>query len=64
MSSTPRAFRSFITLSQNLAPSVVSFPEAENVLRSICCDAKREIDSLVADQAFVADPRIKSEDKP
>ena len=30
-------------------------PELENVLRSICCDAKREIDSLVADQAFVAD---------
>jgi hypothetical protein len=39
-------------------------PEPENVLRSIGCDAKREIDSLVADKALVADPRIKSEDKP
>ena len=30
-------------------------PEAENVLRSVRCDAEREIDGLVADQALVAD---------
>ena len=39
-------------------------PEAENVLRSVGGDAQREIDGLVANQALMADPRIKSEDKP
>jgi hypothetical protein len=54
MSSTPRAFRSFITLSQICALGRLD-PEPEDVLRPVGGDAERQIDRLVADQTLVAD---------
>ena len=47
-----------LQLVHHLEPEFGAFgrldPEPENVLRPICCDPEREIDGLVADQAFVA----------
>lgn len=53
-SSTPRFLSSFMTRSQNLAPSFCS-SQAENFLAAVVPYAERHMHRLVADQALVAD---------
>ena len=55
MSWAPRVFSSLTTRSQNLAPSVLLDPDAENLLGAVRQDAERDINRLVAHEAFVAD---------
>ncbi len=55
MSPTPRTFRSFMTLSQNLAPSGLLDPKAEHVLVAAGFEAQRDVDGLVLHRALVAD---------
>ncbi len=54
ISATPRFLSSFMTRSQNLAPSVAR-SNAEDVLRSVGQDAERDVHRLVAHDALVAD---------
>ena len=54
-SSTPRFLSSFITRSQNLAPSFCSIQRPRISLRAVGPDAERDVDRLVADHALVAD---------
>jgi hypothetical protein len=51
-SSTPRFFSSFMTRSQNLAPSFCSShePQAKNFLGAVGAHAERDVRRLVADQ--------------
>ena len=55
MSSTPRLRSSFITRSQNFAPSVCSIHRPRISLWPVGADAEREVDRLVAHRALVAD---------
>jgi hypothetical protein len=44
-----------MTRSQNLAPSGLLDPDAQNLLRAVGQDAERDVDGLVADEALVPD---------
>src|SRR3954468_14844921 len=54
MSPTPRFLSSFMTRSQNLAPSVFSI-HRPRILHAVCLDAQGDVDRLVADHALVSD---------
>src|SRR5215212_6810904 len=54
-SSTPRFLSSFMTRSQNFAPSFLLEPQAQDLLAAIGPDAQGDVDRLVPDQPFVAD---------
>ena len=64
-SSTPRFFSSFMTRSQNLAPSVCSIQRPRISFVPSGADAERDIDRLVADRPLVAhlDPDRIEEDQ-
>src|ERR687894_552475 len=54
-SSTPRFLISFMTRSQNLAPSFCSSPEPQDFLAAVGAHAERDVDGLVAHHPLVAD---------
>ena len=55
MSWTPRVFNSFTTRSQNLAPSVCSIQMPRMLNGAARQNMQREVDRLIAHEAFVAD---------
>src|SRR5271168_5133007 len=55
MSPTPRVFSSFMTRSQNLAPSVCSIQMPRILLRAVGQDAQRDVDGLVAHETLLPD---------
>src|SRR4030088_1494538 len=54
-SSTPRFFSSFMTRSQQLAPSFCSSQRPKNFLGPVGAHTECDVHSFVADQAFIAD---------
>jgi hypothetical protein len=55
MYSTPRFLSSFMTRSQNLAPSFCFSLMPRISFSAVATHAQRDVDGFVADQAFVAD---------
>src|SRR5207253_5874667 len=54
-SSTPRFLSSFMTRSQNLAPSFCSIQRPRNLLHPVRPNAERDVHRLVPDETFVPD---------